>query len=159
MGFAVAATALVGQKIGAKDYKNAKTYAYISMGFGLAIMLICSILFLTVPEFLIKIFIKENETIELASKCLGLAAIEQPFMAVAMILGGAMKGVGDTKTPFIVSLISSWVIRIPLMYYVIYILNLNVVYVWLVTAIQWGFEGILILYLFNIKSKKWINNT
>jgi multidrug resistance protein, MATE family len=46
-----------------------------------------------------------------------IAAIEQPFMALSMIFGGSLKGLGDTKTPFIVSLLSSWVIRLPLMFY------------------------------------------
>ncbi|WP_371414822.1 MATE family efflux transporter [Caloramator sp. E03] len=154
-GFAVAATALVGQRIGAKDYKNAREYAYISMFFGTGIMLLCSILFLTIPGLLIRIFIKEKETIILGSMCLMVASIEQPFMGISMILGGAMKGAGDTKTPFKISLISSWIIRIPLMYVVIFILKLNVVYVWVVTAIQWIFDGLMILYFFNRKSSLW----
>lgn len=154
-GFAVASTALVGQRIGAKDYKNAREYAYIAMFFGTGIMLLCSILFLTIPDLLIRIFIKEKETIALGSSCLMVASIEQPFMGISMILAGAMKGAGDTKTPFKVSLISSWLIRIPLMYLVIFVLRLNVVYVWVVTAIQWIFDGSMIFYFFKYKSKKW----
>lgn len=154
-GFAVASTALVGQRIGAKDYKGARDYAYISMFFGTGIMLLCSLLFLTIPDLLIKIFIKEKDTIFLGSRCLMVASIEQPFMGISMILAGAMKGAGDTKTPFKVSLISSWVIRIPLMYLAIFVLRLNVVYVWVVTAIQWIFDGSVIFYFFKHKSKKW----
>jgi Na+-driven multidrug efflux pump len=119
--------------------------------------LLCSVFFLAIPDVLIKAFIKEPETILLGRKCLMVASIEQPFMAIAMILGGALKGAGDTRTPFIVSLISSWVIRLPLMYYVIYILKLQVVYVWAVTAVQWAFEGCLVLYLFTRRSRRWAN--
>jgi Na+-driven multidrug efflux pump len=154
-GFAVAATALVGQRIGAKDYKTAREYANISMVLGVGIMLLCSILFIVIPDWLISVFIKEPETIELGRLCLMVAAIEQPFMAMSMVLGGALKGAGDTKTPFVLSVVSSWAIRIPLMYVVIYILRLNVVYVWAVTGIQWIFEGLLIWYLFNRKAKRW----
>jgi MATE family multidrug resistance protein len=154
-GFAVAATALVGQRIGAKDYKTAREYAYISTLFGVGIMLVCSVLFISIPEFLMGLFIKESETIELGRLCLMVAAIEQPFMALSMVLGGALKGAGDTKVPFIVAFISSWVIRVPLIYYVIFIAKMNVVYVWGATAVQWAFEGLTLLYLFNRKSKRW----
>lgn len=154
-GFAVAATALVGQRIGAKDYKTAREYAKISMFLGVGVMLICSLMFISVPDFLIKIFIKEKETIELGKLCLMVAAVEQPFMALSMVLGGALKGAGDTRTPFTLALVSSWLIRVPLMYTAIYVLHLNVVYVWVVTAIQWTFEGTAMYYMFKRKSSRW----
>lgn len=154
-GFAVAATALVGQRIGAKDFKTAREYAKISMVLGVGIMLICSLMFLVIPEFLMKIFIKERETIELGKMCLMVAAIEQPFMALSMVLGGALKGAGDARTPFTLALISSWLIRVPLMYVVIYVLHLGVVYVWVVTAVQWTFEGMAMYYMFKRKSSRW----
>lgn len=157
-GFAVAATTLVGQQIGAKNYKMAREYAYISAWMGIGIMLICSIAFLTIPDVLMRIFIKEHDTIQLGRLCLMVAAFEQPFMALSMVLGGALKGAGDTKTPFVFALISSWVIRVPLMYYVVFILKLGVVYVWVVTTIQFLFEGMMLLYMFNRKSRRWEEN-
>lgn len=33
-----------------------------------------------------------------------IASLEQIPMAISMILGGSLKGFGDTKTPFLVSL-------------------------------------------------------
>jgi Na+-driven multidrug efflux pump len=125
------------------------------MIFGTGVMLLCSILFLTVPDVLINLFIKEKETISLGRQCLMIAAIEQPFMAISMVLGGALKGAGDTRTPFVISLISSWVIRIPLMYAVIFLLRLDVVYVWVVTSIQWIFEGFTMIMIFRKKSRNW----
>ena len=154
-GFAVAATTLVGQQIGARKYKTAREYAYLSAFFGMLVMLVGAFIFLTVPEFLMGIFIKEPDTIALGSLCLMVAAIEQPFMAIAMVLEGAMKGAGDTKTPFLTAVIANWVIRIPLMYYVVFILKLSVPYVWAVMVIQWIFEGLMMLYIFQKKSSKW----
>lgn len=154
-GFAVAATALVGQRIGAKDYKTAREYARISMFLGVGVMLLCSLMFIVLPELLVKIFIKERETIELGRMCLMVAAIEQPFMALSMVLGGALKGAGDARTPFTLALVSSWLIRVPLMYLVIYVLHLGVVYVWVVTGIQWIFEGSLMYFLFKKRSAEW----
>ncbi|EMT38757.1 putative efflux protein, MATE family [Thermoanaerobacter thermohydrosulfuricus] len=140
-GFAVAATTMAGQMVGAKKYDSAKRYTNISALFAVAIMGTMSILFLTIPHLFIRAFIKDADVIAVGILCLMVASIEQPFMAVGMVYGGGLKGSGNTKTPFIISTISSWFIRLPLMYVVIYILKLGVVYVWFVTAIQWAFEG------------------
>lgn len=155
-GFSVAATTLVGHKIGEGNLKKAKEYAHTCTTLGVILMGFCGIMFLAFPNFLIKLFItnKEIEVITLGTICLMIASIEQPFMAISMIYGGAFKGIGDTRTPFIISLISSWIIRLPLMYWVIYILKLQVSYVWIVTAIQWAFDGSMMLIIFNNKFSK-----
>lgn len=140
-GFAVAATTMAGQMVGAKDFESAKRYTNIAALFAVAIMGTMSILFLTIPHLFMRAFIKDADVIAVGILCLMVASIEQPFMAVGMVYGGGLKGSGNTKIPFIISTISSWFIRLPLMYVVIYILKLGVVYVWFVTAIQWAFEG------------------
>lgn len=154
-GFAVAATTLVGHKIGEKNYDKALEYAYTCTILGTLIMTMCSILFLTMPNFLINLFINESESdvIKLGSMCLMIASIEQPFMAMSMIFGGALKGAGDTKTPFMISFISSWVIRIPLMFLLIYKLRMPVVFVWVITVVQWIFDGTMMFILFKKKFK------
>lgn len=158
-GFAVAATTLVGQKVGARDFNGAKEYSYIAATFAVAIMGIGSIMFLTIPHTLIKAFIIEPDVVKIGVLCLMIASVEQPFMALGMVFAGSLKGAGNTKSPFAVSFASSWFIRLPLMYYVIYILKLSVVYVWWVTAIQWSFEGILMYLLFIREMKKIKNRT
>ncbi|WP_050608383.1 MATE family efflux transporter [Clostridium niameyense] len=149
-GFAVAATTLAGNKIGENNIKSAKEYSYTCTILGSFIMGITALLFLLFPQFLIKLFInnKEIQVIKLGSICLMIAALEQIPMGISMILGGALKGTGNTKTPFLVSFISSWIIRLPLMFYFIYILKCRVTYVWWITTIQWVFEGIALLILF-----------
>lgn len=155
-GFAVAATTLVGKKIGEKDYKKAREYAFTSIFLATLVMVFCSILFLTIPNILVSLFIKSSETkvINDGTYCLMIAAIEQPFMAISMVVGGILKGSGDTKTPFKVALFSSWVIRIPLMFFFIYYLKLSVVYVWVITSIQWIVDGSSILYLYQKKQNR-----
>ncbi|WP_442945439.1 MATE family efflux transporter [Oceanirhabdus sp. W0125-5] len=164
-GFAVAATSLVGHKVGQKDYEGAKEYASASIILGSLIMLICGVLFLLFPKQIVSPFIKSSETevIRLGALCLMIASIEQVPMAISMIIGGTLKGMGDTKRPFFVSLFSNWVIRFPLMYYFIYVKKFPVTAVWWITAIQWGIDAILIYLLYKHKfakllSKKWTKN-
>lgn len=155
-GFAAAATTLVGQKIGAKEYKTAREYGFFAAIFGICLMLVCSMIFILIPDVLMRAFISNKETIEIGRKCLMIAAIEQPFMGASMIMEGALKGSGDTKSPFVLSIISSWLIRVPLAYYFLFVLKLDVAYAWIAMVIQWAFEGIGAYCLFTRKSKKWV---
>lgn len=154
-GFGVAATTLVGHKVGEKNYAKAKEYAFACTFLGALFMALCALLFLLCPEFLIKLFIDttEKEVINLGALCLMVASAEQIPMAISLILGGALKGSGNTQTPFKVSLISSWFIRIPLMFYFVYILKVSIVYVWWITTVQWIFEGVTMFILFKRKFK------
>lgn len=155
-GFAVAATTLVGHKIGEKNYKKAKEYAHTSVLLGVITMGTCSIIFLLFPEWIISKFIKaeEIEVIAIGAMCLRIAAIEQVPMAISMILGGSLKGAGDTTTPFFVAVITNWFIRLPLMYYFIFIKQTPVTYVWGITAIQWTIDAGLMYMLYRRKLKK-----
>jgi putative MATE family efflux protein len=156
-GFAIAATTLVGLKVGERDIAGAKEYAYTSAVLGTALMTLCSAVFLLFPQQLVGLFISGGETsvIALGSTCLIIAAIEQPFMAVAMVLGGSLKGSGDARTPFLVSLVSGWCIRIPLVYSSIFILGLPVTSIWWITALQWIFEASALMLLFRRSIKKY----
>ncbi|KYH35530.1 multidrug resistance protein NorM [Clostridium tepidiprofundi DSM 19306] len=155
-GFAVAATTLVGHKIGEKDYKKAKEYGDTCIFLGMSIMAVCAVLFVLFPNFLISLFIKEDEiqVIKLGASCLMIASLEQIPTAISMVVGGALKGSGDTRRPFLVAFISNWVIRLPLMYYFIYLHKSPVTYVWWITAIQWTFDGSLIFIMYRRKFSK-----
>lgn len=117
---------------------------------------ITGLIFLIFPSFIIKLFItnSEKQVITLGSRCLMIASLEQIPMAISMILGGSLKGFGDTKTPFLVSFISSWLLRLPLMFYFIYIVKSSVTYVWWITSIQWIFEAICLIILSRKKFNK-----
>jgi len=149
VGLGMATTSIIGLEVGKNNNRKARSYTKICLQIGIASMVICSIFFLIMPETLIKFFIKssEKEVISLSSACLRLGAFEQPFLAVSIVATGAMKGAGNAKTPFIITLITSWCIRLPLIFYFIYFLRLSVVHVWWITALQWAFDAIA-TYLF-----------
>jgi putative MATE family efflux protein len=155
-GFAVAATTLVGHKVGEGDREKAESYAHTSVFLGVVMMGICAVLFLLFPEFIISQFIKkeEIEVIEIGAMCLRLAALEQVPMAISMILAGSLKGAGDTRTPFIVAVISNWLIRLPLMVLFVWYLRKPVTYVWGITAIQWTIDAMLMYWLYRKKLEK-----
>lgn len=60
-------------------------------------MSIMGVIFLVVPEPIVKIFSSDPEVIELATVCLRLVAIAQPALATWMIIAGGLRGAGDTR--------------------------------------------------------------
>jgi putative MATE family efflux protein len=153
MGFGIAATTLVGIKVGEKNYKKAREYTYACAIGAVLMMGFFSIVFLIMPGLLVNLFINEGEKkiIYLAALCLFIGAFEQPSIAISTVFASALKGAGDAKTPLAISLATSWIIRLPLIFYFIHFLKLSVVYVWWVTVIQWGIDAILMLIYFEKK--------
>ncbi|MGB4502589.1 MAG: MATE family efflux transporter, partial [Dethiobacteria bacterium] len=103
-------------------------------------------LFYFFPHFIMRIFDPpEAEVLHLGIACLRIAAVEQPFIAVAYTLAGALKGAGDTRGPLRAGFIASFLVRLPLVYLVVYVFELSVTYIWWVTALQYLVTTVIML--------------
>lgn len=152
-GFAVAATTMMGQSLGAKNIKRAEISTKKSITYSSWLMGIVAISFLLIPFAIMRLFSNDIKTVELAAKCLRVGAIEQVPIAIGMTVSGALKGAGDTKGPFKISLITNLAVRLPLIFVIVFILKWNVVYVWWATAIQFIVEASLMVVRY--KRGKW----
>lgn len=155
-GFAISAVSLVGHSIGKKDYKGAREYANISLLLAVLVMGFFSIVFLFFSKDLVQLFIRkdEAEVIALGAACLTIASVQQIPTAIDMVLSGALKGMGDTKTPFRIVLFCNWCIRLPLMYYFIYLKKMPVTYFWWITSLQWTVEAAIFVKFYRDKFYK-----
>ncbi|WP_047394186.1 MATE family efflux transporter [Cetobacterium sp. ZOR0034] len=155
-GFAISAVSLVGYSIGKKDLKEAREYANVSLLLAVMVMGFFSIIFLIFSKDLIRIFIKSDEVeiIALGAACLTIASIQQIPTAIDMVLSAALKGMGDTKTPFRIVLFCNWCIRLPLMYYFIYLKKMPVTYFWWITSLQWTVEAAIFAKFYRDKFYK-----
>ena len=153
IGFGIAVITLVGLNTGKKDYKKAKSIANNCAFYAVFMMSIFAIIFLFMPNLLVNLFVGENEkkVAYLAGRCLAIGAVEQPFIGMSLVFAGALKGLGDVKTPFFISCFTSWIIRLPLTYYFIHLLKYPVTALWWITALQWAIDALLMFSLFNYK--------
>jgi Na+-driven multidrug efflux pump len=85
--------------------------------------------------------------------CLRIAAVEQPFTAIAYTLAGALKGAGDTKGPFMAWFAGSVLIRLPLVYLAVYRFDLGITHVWWITALQ--FFVVMVLMVRRYRRTQW----
>jgi len=129
-GFAVAATTLVGQYIGAGHPALALKSAYTTLKMGLMYAGFIAVLCLTIPVQLVKIFNSDPEVVELGRLVLYWAALFQAFDAVQFISDGALRGAGDTKAPMLIVVGAAWLLFLPLAYIFGTVLDKGVVGAW-----------------------------
>ena len=152
--FAIAATTLVGQRLGAGFIRQARETGYWAVALGTILMSIFGLLFFLFPYLIMRLFDPPDpEVLRLGIICLQIAAVEQPFIAMTMIFSGALKGTGDTKGPFKVGLYSNLFVRLPLIYAVIFVFKLDVYYIWWATAIQYAVSALLLYMMY--RKKDW----
>ncbi|OLC11630.1 MAG: hypothetical protein AUH41_00095 [Gemmatimonadetes bacterium 13_1_40CM_66_11] len=102
-GFALAASALVGQNLGARQEARAREAVRLTVGYCLVVTVTTAIAFLLVPGRLVALFTHDPEVIKdgvLYLRVISLAQIGQSF---ELILEGALAGAGYTFWPQIVS--------------------------------------------------------
>lgn len=153
-GFAIAAQILVGQKLGAGLPEEAKQATKEALKIAVPIMLVFSTVFFFFSTRLVGVFTDKQELIPLAATCLSIGAFEQPAIAVFMVLVGAFRGAGDTKWPLRLSIISYWIIRVPLVWLAIKVMHFDITAFWYVAVFQWTIAAFLCWLRF--RSGKWL---
>jgi len=135
-GIGEAASILTGQAVGARDEDAAHRVARRAMHVGLAVMGFCALVFLLFGAPIIGLFRPSPEVLQVGVSLLLIGAAFQLFDAVAMIKTGALNGAGDTRYVMVASVLTSWLILVPLGY-----LALNV---------GWGAPGAWVMITLHI---------
>ncbi|MBN1485232.1 MAG: MATE family efflux transporter [Chloroflexia bacterium] len=145
-GFAVAATTLVGQNLGAHQPGRAERSGYVAFAWGVAIMVVLGLLLFAFPGAFMRFFTTDVEVIELGMTPLRIIALAQPALAAAMIFAGGLRGAGDTMAPLWINNLSLWSVRIPLA--VLFTQGLSLLLPaavnlpsWLGNGLGWGLSG------------------
>jgi MATE family multidrug resistance protein len=105
------------------------------------------------PSVIIRIFTSDPQVVGLGALCLRIAAIEQPAIALELVLAGALRGAGDTRTPAMITTLCTWLLRIPLMYLSIYVFHWGLTAIWIITVIDWVVRASLVIIQF--RRGKW----
>ena len=122
--FQVAATTMAGQYLGANDRKRAMRGVMANFLAGGAIMVSMGLLFFFGAGWLTSFFTGAGGDPDRTSANLAMATAAQPLLRMAsfampslaatMIFSGALRGAGDTRWPFLYTMIGMIGVRIPL---------------------------------------------
>ena len=140
-GFAVAASAVVGQCLGAGRPDRADAGLRECARLSMWLMSAVGVAFFFLAAPLVRLFLRGPEAepaAAAAAMCLAISAFEQPFMALAMALGGGIRGAGDTKSPVLVGLLGVWGVRIPLAWALAFPAGLGLNGIWITMIADWA---------------------
>jgi multidrug resistance protein, MATE family len=118
MGMSMAVTALVGRCMGMGRPDLAARRAWLGVGITVGYMAVCAVAFVVFRRELVEVFIPAElirDKPEAAEAVLAVggaamiaAAIFQVFDAAGIVIGGALRGAGDTVWPGVVTVALSW---------------------------------------------------
>lgn len=144
-GFATAATTLVAQSLGAKNPTLAKRYGKLCIIYGTVLMSFAGLLLFLFARPLMSLFTPDAQVVEMGATVLRVVAISEPFFGVMLLISGVLRGAGDTKAPFFISLIGMWLIRIPLAWVIVKFTSWGLAGVWGAMVIDLVVRGIMSL--------------
>ena len=112
-GFSLAASALVGQNLGAGQEERAREAVRLTVKYCLVVTVSTAIAFLVIPETFVSLFTSDRDVIADGALYLRVIAFAQIGQSFELILEGALAGAGYTFWPQIAST-SLTALRIPL---------------------------------------------
>jgi putative MATE family efflux protein len=121
--FATAASALVGQNLGAKQPDQAAKAGWTAFGMGCCVMILMGCIFYALAPAMFKLFCpfpEQQPIIDQGVPVLRLVAFAMPQLACIIIFTGALRGAGDTRVPMVLTWIGFLLIRLPLAYILIF---------------------------------------
>lgn len=115
-GMANAAATLVGQNLGAGFPDRAESSAWRTALWNTIFLVVVAIVFFIFAEPILSLFGATENVRSIGIQALRIICFGYIFFAYGMVIGQAFNGSGDTYTPLVISLISFWLIQIPLAY-------------------------------------------
>lgn len=116
MTFGNAMSVYAGQNVGAGKLKRVEEGTKQGMLLAVGASAVITLLLVLFGHNLMRLFTQTGELIDLSARMLRILAAGYIAMAVSQVLGGVMRGAGDTVTPMWLSVISTVLLRLPLAY-------------------------------------------
>jgi Na+-driven multidrug efflux pump len=111
VGLMGAAATVVGQNMGAGKPERSTAGPAVAARFGLGVAVAVGALFLAVPEFLLGLFGMNDPIVtRIGAQLLRFLTVSGLFVTVALTYTGALQGSGDTRSPFVISVVSQIIV-------------------------------------------------
>jgi putative MATE family efflux protein len=134
--FAVAATTLVGQGLGARDPSRSERDARETIKWGLVVASSMGLMFFFFGKQIAWLYTDDAEVIALVATVLRFYAFFQPAQSSGFILSGALRGAGDAKWALYASLVGVWVFRFALASILVEVFGLGLMGAWIAMGVD-----------------------
>jgi multidrug resistance protein, MATE family len=149
MALSMAVGAIVGQNLGAQQYHRAHVAGWHVTWIGVGLMVVLSVPLFIFAEPCARLMSPHDaDTIKITADYLRINAIAEPFLAVNMILSGALQGAGDTRITMWISIFHNWIVRLPLAWFLAFNAHWAANGVWAAMAISVALSSLIVAWRF-----------
>lgn len=149
----MAASVLIGQNLGAGNPDRAEKLGWKIGMAGIGIISAASALIFIFASDLAGLVTNDPEVASETVRYLRLNMLVEPFMAMSVIMGGALQGAGDTRGVMINVFAGMWLVRLPLAYILAISAGLGPLGAWIAMITSMTIQGILMGMRF--RSSRW----
>jgi MATE family multidrug resistance protein len=132
LGISSAAAVSVGRAWGAGDPREAARSGWHAICLAAGFEIFSAFAFLLFPSQIARIYTADAQIVATSIRLLAIAAAFQMFDGLQATAAGALRGLADTRTPMVVTLVAYWVVGLPLGCWLCYRAH------WGVFGIWWG---------------------
>ncbi|MFH1116641.1 MAG: MATE family efflux transporter [Pseudomonadota bacterium] len=126
----MASAVLTGNKLGTGDETGARYGAKVTALLSLAIILLPIVVIFTFAPDISSWLTRDKAVLEEMVRYLRINMIGMPFLAIGISLSGALQGAGDTMATMRIVFTGMWLLRIPFILGVIYVLQTGATGIW-----------------------------
>ena len=145
----MSASVLIGQNLGAGNQERAEKLGWKITAMGSLFISIMALMIFIPARELSSLFSTNPAVIEETTRYLRINMLSEPFMALSVILAGALQGAGDTKGVMWIIMIAMWFIRLPLAYFLAVAMDYGAMGAWMAMITSMIIQGLLITRRFH----------
>ena len=117
MNFANALSTFVGQNLGAGKPQRVRSGLWATFRMTSIVSVSITVIAMIFAGPLMRLFTQAPEVVEIGVDYLRIVSAFYITFSAMFVIGGVMRGAGDTLVPMLITFIALWVVRIPLCYF------------------------------------------
>lgn len=129
---------LTGQNLGASQPERAEKSGWLAAGLFTALMVILSVAIWFWAEHIARVFNTEPAVVEVAVTFLRIGIVSYLTFGAVLVLSWSIEGVGDTMPGLLATILTLWLVQMPLAYFLPKFTSLGV------SGVQWAVAFALI---------------
>lgn len=155
LGVSSAASVRVGQALGRREPQSAWLAGWTAMGLSVAFMATAALTFLLFSRQIVLFYSSDPAVLEIGAALLTLAAFFQIFDGIQVVVTGALRGAGDTRTPMFCHAIGYWAFGLPLGWLLCFKLGWGARGLWAGLSVAIIAIGCALLYFWKKQTHSW----
>lgn len=155
LGVSSAAAVRVGQALGRNDVPGARRAGAAAILLGAGLMSCSAVAFLLAPRAIARLFTPDAAVVRMGAMLLLVAAFFQLFDGIQTVATGALRGAGDTHTPFFTHLVCYWLVGLPVGAWLCFGRGWGAVGLWVGLSLALILIGLVLLAAWRRTVRRW----